>query len=64
MYNKLIENEERLFDLALSSFNIKVNSITFKCPKCGKKVDDPEEWEFTEHVGECLSCDHVRGDLR
>jgi hypothetical protein len=29
------------------------------CPTCGK----PAEKDIVEGIGECLSCDHVRGDV-
>lgn len=29
------------------------------CPSCGK----PAEKDIIEGLGECLSCDHVRGDI-
>lgn len=30
---------------------------------CGREVIDIEERLFFEQTGECLACDHVRGDL-
>lgn len=29
---------------------------------CGKNIIDPEEATFFEEHGECLSCDHVKGE--
>ena len=34
-----------------------------KCPRCNKAITDFVEYEFAKTVGECISCDHVRGDL-
>jgi len=34
-----------------------------KCPTCGKKITKRSEYEFTNSVGECMQCDHVRNDL-
>ena len=34
------------------------------CPKCHRQLRSGTEISFCKAVGECISCDHVRGDLR
>lgn len=35
---------------------------TIYCPTCGKPAKTYEEAEDIRGLGECLRCDHVRGD--
>lgn len=33
------------------------------CPTCGKPAKTYEEAEIIRGLGECLGCDHVRGEM-
>ena len=35
----------------------------YKCPQCGTMGKDREEKKFIAEIGECSSCDAVRGDV-
>ncbi len=32
------------------------------CPNCHKRYNDPANMEAIDRIGECLNCDHVRGE--
>lgn len=32
------------------------------CPTCGRSYTNGHEIEFIETIGECSSCDHIRGE--
>lgn len=33
------------------------------CPTCKRKLTDSIDRDFFKHAGECLGCDHVRGEV-
>jgi len=33
------------------------------CPICKRRITDKNEQEFLSQIGECMSCDHLRGDI-
>jgi hypothetical protein len=33
------------------------------CPTCKKEITDPVDRDFLDIHGECLGCDHVRGEM-
>lgn len=49
---KLVKNEERLFDLAVSSF--KTYKFIPKC-HCGRTLTERDEVKYFMEVGECFS---------
>jgi len=48
-------------DEVLEVEEIGMKKTIYTC-QCGKQITDPEEAAFFEEHGECLSCDHVKGD--
>lgn len=74
---KLIDklNSEGREDLAQAVFDLSMSVSRWEknvdklvgmykvCPTCKKEIYGNEEIEFLTHVGECSTCDHVRGDL-
>jgi hypothetical protein len=36
---------------------------THKCPTCGRIFKDRTNAEYIDQIGECMQCDHVRGEL-
>lgn len=34
-----------------------------RCPNCGNALTDYDNYEFTRLNGECLGCNHVRGEI-
>lgn len=37
--------------------------VEHRCPKCNKAVTDLVEFNYMQDSGECLTHDHVRGEL-
>lgn len=39
-----------------------VTQKSTQCPTCGRSYTNGHEIEFIESIGECSSCDHIRGE--
>jgi len=58
-------NTDRLIGLAMGAFKSPKTPLvllTEHTCRCGKKITDYNEIQFMRENGECLSCDHVRGE--
>lgn len=71
LYDEVVDmhdfGTEMAFIEAVIKFRTQINkdfvSNEHRCPRCNKLTTDWEEVEFIEQAGECISCDHVRGDV-
>lgn len=58
MENKLVENLNRLTDLAVKSFDSKYP----KCQVCKRHLTDEDDVEFYREYGWCLMCDNEKAE--
>lgn len=63
--NKLFVEGNKELALKLLEVTNEIGAIYSvpRCPVCNQEIKDITSQEYLFAVGECLNCDHVRGDL-
>jgi len=61
LIDKFQNDLDNLIFTSGTSFLTSASSAT--CPTCKRELTDPLDIEAVEKLGECLDCDHIRGEI-
>lgn len=64
---KSLQNSEvkkQFITTLYNPFNDPKMVMSLKCPTCGALAETKEAIEIIMGLGECLRCDHVRGEIQ